>query len=728
MKNVWLGLRRVLRDNRRPHRPRAFRPGLLPLEDRCVPVAGVFVQTNLVSDISGLAANTDPNLVNPWGLTAGPTTPFWVSDQAAGVSTLYNGQGVAQPPPPSGPLVVKIPPHTGAAPGTKGLPTGTVFNTAKSDFTVSEVVGGVTKSGSSVFLFDTLDGVIAGWNPTVDRNNAIVGVSTPGASYTGLAFDTDTIGRNLLYAADFGKGTIDVFDSTFKPTTVPGGFSDSKIPSNYAPFNVQNLGGLLYVAYAKVDPTTHRDQPGAGHGFVDVFNSDGVLQKRLVRHGALDSPWGLAIAPANFGAFSNDVLVGNFGDGHINAYNPRNGHFVGTLTLASGKPFVEDHLWALRFGNGVTADTNTLYFTAGIQNETHGLFGSIQAVSPIAHNAAIVTALAKTTPQIFSTVPPNGDVNPYGVAFVPSNFKDQGLLHAGDVLVSNFNNKDNKQGTGSTIVRISPTGEHSVFFQGESELGLTTALGVLKSGFVIVGSVPTTDGTFGTIQQGSLLILDNSGTVVTTLTDSKLLDGPWDLAINDEGGSAQVFVSNVRSGTVTRIDLQLPAHGNPVVKSMTQIASGYASHSDPTALIVGPTGLAYDAKKDVLYVASTADNAVYAIAHAEDTKTDAGKGKLVYKDDAHLRGPLGLVLAPNGDLIAANGDAVNGDPNQPSELVEFTPKGKFVDQFSIDPAQGAAFGIAVDSSKGALRFAAVNDNTNTLEVWTFATKKGSDED
>jgi hypothetical protein len=322
-----------------------------------------------------------------------------------------------------------------------------------------------------------------------------------------------------------------------------------------------------------------------------------------------------------------------------------------------------------------------------------------------------------------STVPANGDVNPYGVAFVPKGFPQGGPLHVGDVLVSNFNNSNNLQGTGTTIVDISPTGQQSLFFQGSSApgaLGLTTALGVLKRGFVIVGSVPTLDGTSATIQApGSLLIIDSQGNVVTTLTDSALLDGPWDLTVHDQGEIAQVFVSNVLSGTVTRIDLKIPKHGNPIVESETQIASGYLIRTDPAALVIGPTGLAYDADHDILYVASTGDNAIFAIHHAKNRSSDAGMGTVVYRDDAHLHGPLGLSLTPNGDLITSNGDAINPDPNQPSELVEFTPRGQFVAELSVDASAGAAFGLALDTSGGQIHFAAVDDALNTLDIWTI---------
>lgn len=333
----------------------------------------------------------------------------------------------------------------------------------------------------------------------------------------------------------------------------------------------------------------------------------------------------------------------------------------------------------------------------------------------------IVPNLPATPDASFSTVPANGDINPYGVAFVPAGFPGGGLIHAGDVLVSNFNNSTNAQGTGTTIVDIGRNGQQSTFFTSQAT-GLSTALGVLKAGFVVVGNVPTTDGTFGTIGQGSLQILDRFGNVVAQLTDPNLLNGPWDLTINDGGHFAQLFVSNVNSGTVTRIGLSLsPRHDSVQVLSMTQIASGYATHEDDAALVVGPTGLAYDAQHDILYVASTADNAIFAIPHAGHTHVDNGTGSVVFADQNVLRGPLGLALAPNGDLLTTNGDApsVNPDPSQPSELIEFTPRGQFVGELSLDPNQGAAFGLAVRSFGPFVTVATVNDVTNSLDLRTI---------
>lgn len=334
------------------------------------------------------------------------------------------------------------------------------------------------------------------------------------------------------------------------------------------------------------------------------------------------------------------------------------------------------------------------------------------------HHTSIVGQLATAPQMTVSTVPSNGDLNPYGIAVVPQGFARGGALRPGDILVSNFNGSSNLQGTGTTIVKIAPDGTQSLFFQGNPGIGLTTALGVLRGGFVLVGNTPTTDGTSATIQPGSILVINRFGQQVGTISDSTLLNGPWDLTVNDRGAHPQVFVSNVLSGTVTRLDLQITNRGQQLqVVSKTQIASGYAHRTDPAALVIGPTGLAFDPARNTLYVASTGDNAIYAVSNASNTRQDQGTGRLVYQDNTHLHGPLGLVRAPNGDLIVANGDAVNSDPNQPSEIVEFTPAGQFVAQFSLDPNFDAPFGIALAQQGRNVVFAAVNDNHNTVELF-----------
>jgi DNA-binding beta-propeller fold protein YncE len=340
---------------------------------------------------------------------------------------------------------------------------------------------------------------------------------------------------------------------------------------------------------------------------------------------------------------------------------------------------------------------------------------AISAALSLLPAQSILKKLPTSPERIVSTVPPNGDLNPYGVAFVPEDFREGGPLEPGDILVSNFNGTANVQGTGTTIVRISRTGQFSVFLQGPAGLGLTTALGVLKAGFILVGNLPTTNGNVTT--SGSLIVLDRHGALVAILKDASLLDGPWDLTIHDEGHHAQIFVSNVLSGTVTRLDV-VTNDGFKVVNT-TQIASGYLHRFDSAALVIGPTGLAFDADRDLLYVASTGDNAVFAIPHARQTHKDKGMGQLVYQDNTNLHGPLGLALAPNGHLITANGDAINPGGTQ-NALVEFTVDGKFVAQFQVDPGPGGgAFGLAFGGDDDNFRFAAVDDDQNTLDIWNI---------
>jgi hypothetical protein len=335
-----------------------------------------------------------------------------------------------------------------------------------------------------------------------------------------------------------------------------------------------------------------------------------------------------------------------------------------------------------------------------------------------------------------STVATNGDVNPYGVAFVPNGFPKGGKTASGDILVSNFNAAAPAgQGTGTTIVSVTPDGAQTTFFQGTPPLGLTTALNALQNGVVIVGNVPASS--MGTPEQGSLIVLDKNGNQLTgsPLVDSTFLDGPWDSTIvdnsqgdNSQGGNSQggnsaiVFVSCVNNGTVTRLELTFSG-GAVAIKSKVTIANGYKHENSSTAFVLGPTGLAYDGKSGTLYVASTDDNAIYAVPNAAKATSAVVRGTLIFNDSKHLRGPLGLALAPNGDLISSQGDAVNPDPNQQSEIVEFTKSGRFVTEFAVDSTVGAAFGIAIDvPSEGAVDFAAVNDTLNTVIVYDLSDK------
>jgi len=317
-----------------------------------------FEQTNLVSSIPGLAAFTDPNLRNPWGISHSGTSPFWVSNQVTGTSTLYNGAG--QPFPTASPLVVTIP---GAGP--ESGPTGQVFNPT-SDFVL-------TTGGKALFLFANLDGSISGWNGAHGTLAEVV-ASTPGAVYTGLALANNGT-ANFLYAANDDGGKIDVFDASFNPTTLAGAFTDPTLPAGFTPYNIATLGGALYVAY---------ENEGAGGGVIDRFDLDGNFLGRVTSNpdgGLLASPWGLVLAPAGFGPFGGALLVGNEDDGHINAFDPITGAFLGTLLDVAHNPIANTGQWGLIFGNGGNGgDPNVLYFAAGIEDETQGLFGAIRAV------------------------------------------------------------------------------------------------------------------------------------------------------------------------------------------------------------------------------------------------------------------------------------------------------------------------------------------------------------
>jgi len=339
-----------------------------------------FVQTNLVSDVPGLAKVTDPNLKNPWGTSTAPGLPIWISDNNAGAATLYDGAGnpiSLQAKTPVNAVAIPAPPSAGT--GAVGAPTGTVFNPTGSGFIVSEKGA----SGSSRFLFATEDGTIVGWNPNVDRANGIIAVDRStvtdpagdlGAVYKGLALVTTSAGT-FLYASNFRFGTVEVFDSSFN---LVKSFTDPSVPAGFAPFGVHNIGGQLFITFAKQKPDKHDDLAGPGNGFVDVFSPNGALLQRLVSEGRLNSPWAVTLAPATFGAFGGDILVGSFGDGHINAYDRSTGNFEGQLRNAAGDPLTIPDLWGLRFPAGsLNAVPGALYFTAGINDEHDGLFGNL---------------------------------------------------------------------------------------------------------------------------------------------------------------------------------------------------------------------------------------------------------------------------------------------------------------------------------------------------------------
>jgi uncharacterized protein (TIGR03118 family) len=319
---------------------------------------------NLVSDGSATADNVDSNLVNGWGLVSGPTTPWWVADNGTDLSTLYNAAGTPFPQP--NPLVVTV----------VGGPTGVVFNGTTGAFPA----GG---TANARFIFATEGGTIQAFTGTT---TATVEVNDSAARdvFKGLAIATTPTGSPQLYATDFHNARVDVFDASWQPVATAGGFVDPNLPARYAPFGIQTIGDRIFVTYGKQDAVGHDELDGQGLGFVDAYDTSGNLLARVAQHGQLNGPWGLALAPASFGKFGGDLLVGNFGDGQINAYEEQpNGHFEhrGTLQSTDGGKLAIDGLWSLQFGHGAAnnGSTNTLFFTAGPNGESDGLFGTITA-------------------------------------------------------------------------------------------------------------------------------------------------------------------------------------------------------------------------------------------------------------------------------------------------------------------------------------------------------------
>jgi uncharacterized protein (TIGR03118 family) len=316
-----------------------------------LPSAAQYKVTRLVSNQAGKALHQDPSLVNAWGIAYSPTGPFWIANEGAGLSTVYNGAGIKQS------TVVAVPSATGQGPGS---PTGVVYNNT-TDFVVTQ--NGL--SGAAVFLFDTLDGTISGWAPTVNATAAIVVASQPGAFYTGLAIGQSN-GDNFLYAADNANNRVDVYDRNFK---LVNSFTDTKRPAGSNPYNVQNIGGDLYVTFTN----------STGGGVVDMFDTGGRFKKTFATGGTLKSPWGIAKSPSNFGIAGNAILVGNLADGRINIYSSGNGRFQGQLKDASGKLISINELWGLTFGGGNVnkGKTNQLFFTSGPNDYVNGFFGAI---------------------------------------------------------------------------------------------------------------------------------------------------------------------------------------------------------------------------------------------------------------------------------------------------------------------------------------------------------------
>jgi uncharacterized protein (TIGR03118 family) len=453
-----------------------------------------YVQTNLASDVAGVAPMVDPQLINPWGVSIRGTSPFWTANNGSSSSSLLLVVPASDATTLNGSM-----PHVNI-PG--GLPTGTVGNST-SDFQI----GGPPAAAN--FIFASITGNITAWN-AASGTTAQNAVSMPGHVWTGLAIGANA-GGNRLYAADFANNHIDVFDGTFAATAVTGNFVDPTIPAGYAPFNIQNLGGSLFVAYAKVGMDGESEN-GIGNGFVRRFNTDGIRDLTFgINNGALDAPWGMAIAPAPFGIFGGALLVGNFSDqGHIHAYNPTTGAFLGTLQDAGGDAIGIDQLWALQFGNGGNGgDVNQLYFTAGIAREAHGLFGVLrpsaaQATALIRFLTDSVVA-AETQGSVNVTVIREGDASgSVSVHYTPLTGAGPGFAGGADFTL------------GPNILTFAPGEVVKTFAVGITNDALTEGDETLQ----IVLSNPTVGATLASPSTVTLTILDN-GTGVANLSITK---------------------------------------------------------------------------------------------------------------------------------------------------------------------------------------------------------------
>jgi uncharacterized protein (TIGR03118 family) len=399
---------------------------LLALAPAVLPAASGYLVHNLVADTAGAADFTDPNLVNAWGISISAASPFWLCDGGTGLSTVYTSSATTFA---VSATKAAIPPSGN---GGNTVCTGIVFNST-TGFTVSTAT--VAPRAAS-FIFATEGGTISGWSSGVDATHAIMAIdnSAAGAVYKGLALVTTTTPTAQLYAANFSNGTIDVFDSSWKPVTLAAGaFTDPAIPAGFAPFNIQLLSGSLYVTYAKQGATKVFDAPGVGNGYVDVYDVNGKLLQHLVSQGPLNSPWGVQIAPATFGPFGGALLVGNFGDGLIHAFDSKSGALLGTMSDQNGNSIRIDGLWGLQFGNGGSGgDVNSLYFAAGPSQQRHGLFGIIVSNPILTENVVnAANALAEVAPNTVISVI-GGSLSPTTRLWTGADFKGNQLPTALD--------------------------------------------------------------------------------------------------------------------------------------------------------------------------------------------------------------------------------------------------------------------------------------------------------
>jgi uncharacterized protein (TIGR03118 family) len=509
-----------------------------------------YLQHNLVSDLPGLADHTDTNLLNPWGIAFSATGPFWISDNHAGVSTIYNSSGT-----PSS-LIVTIPPSAGGPP--PGAPTGVVFN-GSTGFPVAP-------GTNAHFIFATEDGTIIGWNA---GTNAVLKVdnSASGAVYKGLAIGTNAVGT-YIYATDFHNGKIDVFDSNYSPATLTGTFSDPNIPAGFAPFGIQNVNGQLFVTYAKQDADKHDDVAGPGNGYVDVFDTSGSLVGRFASAGALNSPWGIVKAPVGFGPFGGDLLIGNFGDGEINVYDAA-GTWLAALDDTNGVPVVIFGLWGLAFGNGGSGgDSHTLYFTAGIPGsgalEDHGLFGSLSPVYPglLAGASYIQHNLVSDLPGLADHTDTNL-LNPWGISFSATSPFWISDNHSG--LSTLYNSSGTPQALVVTIPP--PTG-------GTPPSGPTGTIFNNTTNFIVSGTnaarfiFSTEDGTIAAWASGTSAVLKADNSVRGAVYKG--------LAAGSSGGSNYLYAPDFHNGRIDVFDANFSAAALAGSFADATIPAGYA--------------------------------------------------------------------------------------------------------------------------------------------------------
>jgi uncharacterized protein (TIGR03118 family) len=559
---------------------------------------------NLVSDIPGLADQLDKNLVNPWGNAFSPTSPFWIGNNGTGTSTLYDGTGTPVA------LVVSTPGPPPATASNPGAVTGVVWN----GITTAFLIGQTGKAAT--FMFCTEDGTIEGWNAGATAT-ILVDNSTSGAVYKGCALG-GTSAAPLFYAANCNSGKVDVFDATLKPVTNAGQFVDSTIPAGFAPFSVAVLGGNVYVTYAKQDSQKHDDAAGPGNGYVTVFGLSGSLVTHLVAQGPLNSPWGLAIAPASFGGYAGALLVGNFGDGMINAFDPKTGKQLGFLTDSEGAPLVIPGLWSLEFGNGGRSDAATLYFTAGIPGpfgepaESHGLFGSIQpspvfqstgvtnaaaasaALAPNSYVAITGGALSATSrtwnagdfagnklPASLNGVSVTVNGEPAYVEFVSATQLDVLLpadLAPGPVQVQTTNNGLE---SATVTVNVQAVGPAFFTFTGNKYVAATHADGSLAAPAGLITGATSTPVKAG---ETMALYANGLGQTQPAVSNGQVLTAPLPLAstplVTIGGASAKVVFSGLVSAGLYQINVVVPAGLTPGDNAIVLQAGGVPTQAN----------------------------------------------------------------------------------------------------------------------------------------------------